>query len=640
MRYLLILYVLLSANNLSAQKSTVKLPDFGHIDMDELKMTSCAFQKDASAMMLFSTAESIFDISGFEQTEFRVRIKIFNKKGFDNANIKIRYPYDSRQAFIKRLSAETYNLDGAGNMMTTKLDKSSIFDKKVNKRYSEKSFAFPDVKEGSVIEYKYILEGSSQTKWFFQKSIPVKFSRFTIDFPKELMISMVPHCTLPVKKQELNGSTNNIATEYSMENIPGLPDESFMSCREDYLQRIEARLMAIQITGQPTHDLTRSWPGIIKELLDDEDFGLQLKKNIPRTSDLDEMLKTVTDPYKKMCIIHKYVRTKMEWNSYDNIWALEGVKSAWKDKKGTSGEINLILINLLKDADLDAHPLLVSTRENGVVNTMVPGFGQFDKVLAYVTINKKNYILDATEKNTPSYLLPLEVIASEGLLIEKPDSYAWGWKVIWDDEHQEETNVVLNAAIDDKNIMTGYASVFSKDYKKISQVALMKKGNNVLKDKLITSPEMKIDSLEIEGSDNDEVPLTESFKFTTPTAATGDYHYFSANLFAGLNINPFVADERQSDIFFGPKQHYSINANIDLPAGYQIEDLPKNIKMIMPDTSIIFKRYASVNNNSLSVSYSLDVKSPMYLVENYQDFNAFYKKLFEMLNESFVYRKK
>ncbi len=62
-----------------------------------------------------------------------------------------------------------------------------------------------------------------------------------------------------------------------------------------------------------------------------------------------------------MATIHNYVRKNMEWNNYGGIWALNGVKSAWKDKKGTSGEINLILVNLLKDAGLKASPLLVST---------------------------------------------------------------------------------------------------------------------------------------------------------------------------------------------------------------------------------------------------------------------------------------
>ena len=52
------------------------------------------------------------------------------------------------------------------------------------------------------------------------------------------------------------------------------------------------------------YDLLATWPGVIKDLMEDEDFGVQLKKNIPRTNDLDEQLKTITDQYQKMITIH------------------------------------------------------------------------------------------------------------------------------------------------------------------------------------------------------------------------------------------------------------------------------------------------------------------------------------------------
>ena len=111
-------------------------------------------------------------------------------------------------------------------------------------------------------------------------------------------------------------------------------------------------MVATEFPGMPRRNLLRSWPGIIKQLMEDEDFGVQLRRNIPRTSDLDAMLAPVKDPYQKMVIIHDYVRKNMQWNDTYSIWALDGVKTAWKDKKGTVGEINLILVNLLKDAYL------------------------------------------------------------------------------------------------------------------------------------------------------------------------------------------------------------------------------------------------------------------------------------------------
>ncbi len=630
--------------DLSAQSLT-KLPAFGKVDKTELEMTECSFDKNASAMVLFNEGISFLKINlnlpispFMEQTEHHVRIKIFNSKGFDNANVKIKYYSADKSISIKSLSAQTYNVDASGNIIITKVDKSSIYDKAVNARYSEKIFAFPDVKEGSVLEFKYILEGASEGVWYFQKAIPVKFSRFIIDFPAELIVSVVPYNNLPMQKGSINKSSGNYSW-YAMENLPALENEPFMSCPEDYLQRLDARVIALDFPGEPRRSLLKTWPGIIKDLVEDEDFGKQLNRNIPRTADLDKLLEHVTDPYKKMQIIHHYVRNNMAWNNYDNIWALEGVKSAWKDKKGTSGEINLILINLLKDAGLHVNPVLVSTRDNGIINTGVPGYSQFNKVMAYVTIADKPYVLDATELNTPSYLIPAEVMASEGFVIEKLDNYEGGWKVLWDDKHQLGKEIFVYASLDDKGMMKGNATITATEYAKVNLMPLLKSGNDKLKENLLTVPGISIDSFVVTNEQEDS-PLTETFAFSLPTSTTSDYHYFSANLFTGLDKNSFIADDRVTDIFFGTKQYYQLTCNFSLPEGYLVENVPKNIKMITPDTAIVFIRQSSFSNNLLLIQIRLEFNSPVYSADIYPGFQEFYKKLFAFLNEKVVYKAK
>lgn len=640
------LILLLSSYNTYAQQ-LVKLPKFGEVDKAELQMTECSFDKGAAAMVIFDEAESAFRINFsspvspfLEQTDHRVRIKIFNEKGFANANIKIRYPTTDKTVSIIHLNAQTYNLDESGNIVVTKVDKASVFDKAINSRYSEKIFAFPNVKAGSVIEYTYRLDNASRSEWYFQKSIPVKFSRFIIDFPPELIVSVIPYCTMPMeqKKSDREGAGNY--SWYAMSNIPGLSDEPFMSCREDYLQRLESKLVAIDFPGIPRRSLLRSWPGIIKEIIEDEDFGKQLNKNLPRTSELEAMIRPVDDEYQKMCIIHKYVRNNMVWNEYDNIWALDGVKSAWKNKKGTSGEINLIMINLLKDAGLKVSPILVSTRENGIANTGLAGYDQFNKVLAYVQIKDKVYVLDATEKNTPSYLIPFDVMASEGLVIQKIDTYEWGWKTLWDETHKKKNEVFINAEIDEKGAMKGEATIKSFDYEKIKQLELLKDGEEKFKETLVAKQDIKIDSLTLEDADNDTLPLTQSVKFTASTSSSGSYRHFSVNFFAGLNNNPFIAEERKTDIFYGVNQQYHITGNIFLPDGYQMEGLPKNIKLITSDTGIVFKRQSTYSDGFLFVDMILDFRKPYFTPENYPELREFYKKLTDLLDEKYVYLKK
>jgi hypothetical protein len=132
-----------------------------------------------------------------------------------------------------------------------------------------------------------------------------------------------------------------------MRNIPAFRDEPYIINEDFYKDRLETKVVALDIRGS-RENLSVDWVKVIEYLMQDEDFGVQLKKNIPRTADLDEKLKNISDPYSKMKIIYKYVQDNMQWNEYTGIWALDGVRSAWKDKKGTVGEINLILVNLLK----------------------------------------------------------------------------------------------------------------------------------------------------------------------------------------------------------------------------------------------------------------------------------------------------
>ena len=62
--------------------------------------------------------------------------------------------------------------------------------------------------------------------------------------------------------------------------------------------------------------------------------------------------------------------------------------------------------------------------------------------------------------------------------------------------------------------------------------------------------------------------------------------------------------------------------------------------MFIPDTSIIVSRSARTIVDMLQFSMSLVFKKPYYSGEEYEGFKEFYKKLFDLLNEQFVIKKK
>ena len=641
---LLSLFLFCSTYSFSQTKDSI--PAFGKIDKTDLQLSECDFDKNAEALILFDVESVVckeYPGSVYAEIERHIRIKILKNKGLERANIKIAYFKEFGGEHVNIVDAQTYNLDGSGNITVSKLDKKTIVDKEVNKKIWEKIFTFPEVRTGSVIEYTYVVDGpvtSGLRNWNFQTSIPVKFSRYKVDFPQNIEIACQPHCTLPVDVRSSTYQQDDIKI-FTMTNVPALRNEPYMTCEDDYRQRVESDVIAVTSSNGRRMSLNETWPEIINRLVNDEDFGQQLTKNIPRTDDLEDSLKKVVDSYRKMNIIYRYVRDNMHWNGQTSIWAKDGVKFAWKNKKGTSGEINLILVNLLKDAGLEAYPVLVSTRSNGRVNVMMPGWSQFDKVLALVVIDNHNYVLDGTDKFTSPKLIPWEVMASEGLVIEKFDTFKWGWQTLWDDKGAFKETTLIHGSIDDNGIMSGEATTISYDYSRAERMEKMKDGKDKFIEEYFASrnASVHIDSSLITNETVDSLPLSQKVWYNEKLSSSGNYKYFSTNLFTGLEENPFTADRRFSDVFFGARQNYTIVESFIIPDGYAFDEMPKNIKMIMPDTSIVFTRIISAQNDMLSMRITLEFTKPIFTVDEYEPFREFYKKLFGMLNEQIVIKK-
>ncbi|HEY5464087.1 MAG TPA: DUF3857 domain-containing protein [Hanamia sp.] len=632
-----------------------EIPAYGKIDKSDLQLKECEFDKDAEACNLISYGDVHYTISGEDFniiTERRIRIKILKEKGLDEANIKIRFYSRSNYENINSISGLTYNLDNSGNIVITKLGKSSVYIKAIDKQYSEVSFTLPDVKIGSVIEYKYTDVKKSIDNlddWYFQDDIPTRFSEYKILVPSifKFTTQLLAYQNVEQKDDNLPQTAvydnqvinfNSVSKTYILRNIPAIRDEPYMGAPRDYLQRVIFQLSQIDFGDGVVRDIRSSWPKLSKELLDDDDFGLQLKKNIPHTKGLDDSLKNVQDDYSKMVLIHDYVRRNMNWNGSESIYSMDGVKSAWDKKSGNNTEINLILINLLRDAGLKAYPLLVSTKDNGEVNVLYPFLQQFNNTMAAVVIGDKRYILNAADKYNPAYLIPYDVLNSEGFVVDENNG---SWINLTDDKDAFKNNVSFIAEITPQDSMTGSVTIYNYDYSKnINVKKWIEDKSNFTDSYTQYYSGMQINNLKVSGLNEDTKPLTQKFNFSMPVKSSGDYEYFTLNLFQGLEKNPFIADQRTTDIEFNYKQSYTITGKIFIPDNYQFDDLPQNLKMIMPDSSIILTRLLQSGAGSLDFRITLDFTKSTYGAKEYPFLQEFYKKLYSILNEQIVIKKK
>jgi hypothetical protein len=631
------------------------LPSYGKIDKSDLQLKECEFDKGAEAYNLISYGDVHYTVVGENFniiTERRTRIKILKEKGLDEANIKIKFYSKLNFESINSISGLTYNLDNSGDVVITKLEKSSIYTKKIDNQYSEVSFSLPNVKVGSVIEFKYTdikKSIAALDDWYFQDDIPTRISEYNILVPSIFRFTTQLLAYQQVEqKQDVKAenafygnnrlSYNSVAKTYIIRNVPAIKEEPFMGAPKDYLQRVIFQLSQIEYGDGDVRDVRSTWPKLAHDLLDDEDFGLQLKKNIPHTNELDDSLKNVKDDYQKMKIIYDYVQRNMNWNGKETIYSLGGIKSAWDKKSGSNAEINLILINLMKYAGLKAYPMLVSTKDHGEVNILYPFLEQFNSTMAFVTIGEKDYTLNAADKYNPAYLVPYDVLNTKGFLVDENNST---WVNLFNDKDAAKNMVSFFAEITAQDSMKGNATIYSYDYSKNINMKKWVEDKSSFRNSYTQSyPGLKIENLEVSGQSEDAKPLTQKFSFAMPVKSSGDYEYFTINLFQGWEKNPFIADRRSTDIEFNFKQSFTVAGKVFIPDNYQFDELPKSLKMIMPDSSIVLSRLLQADGNSLDFRITLDFLNSSYTAKDYPLFQEFYKKLFSTLNEQIVIKKK
>jgi Domain of Unknown Function with PDB structure (DUF3857) len=621
---------------------------FGKVDTADLKLTTCDFEKGAKAMVLFDKT----DINtGFTSTTIlkHTRIKILNDAGKDEASISIDYYSAHSIESISDIQAETINLD-KNTIQYVKVDANAFYHQTVDKTTKKLTFTFPQVKAGSIIEYAYKatigFEGGFPD-WEFQGTLPVRYCELKASIRNDFAYKMTPRVYQPYDQNTTSlwikkGDTLGTNYVWALKNVNSYHEEVFSTGAEDDMQKLGFRLTSYRPTIRGVmRSLEKSWFDMSWELIDDEDFGKQWNQDL-KADDIISQAKTLSTDEQRISFLFDKVKSNMKWNGVNRWYTEDGIKKAWGKKEGNSAEINLVLYNLLKKTGITCYAGVVSTRSHGKVNTAYPSLWQFNKTIVYVALaSKKYYILDASDKYNNYQDIPYDILNTTGLIL-KPDSSAIYTLLYLKAENPSRKVVFVNADISADGKMSGTTQVNDFSYHKADAIRMYKTdGEQKYKDYLRDDDNnLKIASLKLDNMEVDSLPLTENIDFKLDlTGSDENYIYFSPNLFTGLNSNPFISEQRLADINLKFLRNYSINGRYKMPDGFKIESLPKSVVLVMPDTSITFKRVVAEQEGYVIAHYQINFKKSYYPKEDYPALRAFYKQFHEMLNEQIVLKK-
>lgn len=644
--------------------------ELGKVSVNDLQQKQHGLDTSAVAAVIFNRAKTSFKYNpdnGFSiGTEFQIRIKIYKKEGLNWATFKVPFyiGYEEKNDESVQFSdAVTYNLVN-GAIEKSKLKSEGSFVTKINEYWKEASITLPNVKVGSIIEFKYFLKSENIVKFpsfNFQYDIPVNFARFTTAIPgffvyKGILSGYIPVQTVqkittgsfsyPVKADRTRSefvTFEQTVTTYSAENIPALTPEPFVDNLQNYRAILKHELEKTQFYQEPVKDYATTWAGVSTSIFEDKDFGQQLEFGVHFLTDVKEVIKNDTNTpigsEEKMSRIFTYVQQRMNWNNENGYYSDKGVKEAYAHKTGNSAEINFILINMLRIAGVDANPVLVSTIDHGV--PAYPNRTGFNYVIASATIDGKNVLLDATNKFTVPNVLPLKLLNWQGRLIRK-------------DGTSEEINLVpkepstlnynLFAKIDSSGKIDGKLKVYHSGTE-----ALLLRENHGSQDEnaYLEKLENKWNGLEIseygieENKAVNTQPISERLNFTTNNYCEiiAGKLYINPMLFLTSSINPFVQEKRDMPIYFAYRKNRKYNFNIDIPLGYEVEFSPKPIKISTQGKEVTFSFNSALVGNTIQIVISEEVNSAIFPADFYPELKSFYQNVINKQNEKIILKK-
>ncbi len=633
-----------------------RIDEFGKPTQEELALEIYEAEPEAAGVVLYETG-NYYAVSIVKRTAFRMvleihrKIKVFDVKKFGNSTIEIPY-YVGNKFYPEEVidyKAITHN-----GILQDAVPKESFYKIEKSKGREALKFTFPNVQNGSILEYKYTFVTPylfDIKGWEFQNNLPTIYSFFQTVLPVNMKFNRVlygpkkldQHSNY-IKKDDFLIPSNNAHLDsevniYVMKNIPSFEEEKFMLSRSNYVSRIAYE----PISYKPFHGeekvYSRSWKDVDHRFESRSDFGDQLNKNSYFRRKLPKEILNIEDDMERAKAVYGFIQNNYTWNgSYFNYG--NEIKDSFKEKLGSVSDINLSLVNALEAANLHSKSVILSTRDNGLPTELYPVLSHFNYVLAVLMINNERILLDATDKQAPFGIIPFRALNVQGRVMNfKNGSY---WMPIEPFEQNiHYANAQITAAAD--GVFSGKVSQASYGY-----IGLGKRNSieeETLQEYIKTQEKddagIEIEAYQIEDLKAIEKPLKENYSVTIEPEIVGDkviLHPFFNKTY--ISENPFKMKERSYPMDFGYPFTNTYLVSIDLGNTYQVEQLPSSRSIKLPNDDGECSVTYVADGGKINIRFNMKLNAYRFPSDAYQSLKEFFGTMVTMLKEESIVLKK
>lgn len=609
------------------------------ITEQEKSMQEVPGSPGADAIQLYYS-QDIDDNSHNNNAEWDYRrIKILTEKGKDRADIQILVPTDFH---VQELKARTIHPDGSIVDFTGK-----PFDKVIAKgngfNYQAKSFTFPEVTVGSIIEYRYKLDYPADLipyhVWEIQHDIYTLKQRFKLRAYTGLIqnveglsgVSASYNLPPGVKLQKKSDGW-----ELEVANMPAFQREPFMPPSQPYLYRVS-------FSYGEQKDMAKAqkfWQAVGLKLYDATEAFIGNHKEVREAA--EQAIAGETDPEKKLRKLYARVqqirnlsyerpRTEAEQKKEDlknNTTSLEVLQRGY----GDSADIALLFVAMARATGFEASVMMSTNRSEEIFDPILLQVSQLHVPIARVKLNGSDLLLDPGTRFCPFGSLRWFHTATQGLVLTKQGGVMVNIPLASQAKALMERTA--DVTIDSDGTANGNLTVRYSGYEAMERrLEAVNTDEAGRKKKLEEEAEAwlpngaVVNLKDAQPWDASEEPLEAHFTIRVPSyaSAAGKRVITPNYLFRTVQRDAFAHQQRQYPVYFRYAFAEIDNVKIKIPSGLTMETLPQQ-----QDASLPYARYQSLikfDGQQIATRRALLLGQNFFPLEKYQELKDFFNKV-------------
>ena len=630
--------LLFFANYCFSQKE--KSTQLGQTTLEELQMS--VYKKDSSASAIVLMDQGNFYISNpkkrYYTTDYYSRIKIFTNTGLDEGNVEIIHLADE---ILSNINAITYNLDSDSTIEETPISKDNILVSNINDTYKKTILTLPNVKKGSIIEYRYSMTSRNIEipDWYFQQHIPVIQSQFITMVPNYInhLVTLVGSKKLTKNEEKIDAACfkDNKSTSkcryslYQMDSISRFVPEKLMPNPQSYNSHLRFLLKNKSLFGSSSN---LTWERFDKRMENMVNRNNDFQMHQMITKMIPDSLISSGKKLEKALKIYKHIKNEFDLKNQVNKGTVMGSGEKQQFDKLSQTMVAIYLYYTLDYINIPSYFVYTSTQDLGITNKEYPSSRNFNYLLIKTKINGKSYFLDPSNVNLSFGMVDPEILNRDARVLDFKNGSYWQ-KITSVNGLYKSSNVDFK--ISDSKNSQGVLKITRRGY---SGLNFREEFKTIGKEKRLENMEAIIPDLEVglhvvKNQFNYSKDHIEEFNFKI----NSDFFENINSQESEISFNPILFDQLESSLFTKKERKYPVQfmapitniyrSSITIPKNYTYTNPRESIKIQSPDNTLSYVYLIKSDQDKIDIYIKFKVNKTYFTVEEYQKLKEFYQKV-------------